>query len=577
MATFIIHALLLAISEVSTVCVGGQSIAGKELAFTIPAEKTPSACKLQKLSCFVETAKPHPAPALNEAGVSADSCGMKNWSISSRVAAGFGLGLACMAFLSALSIYTMHSVQKSEEARLKIYIPAEKMSEDFERQILNARIFFIYFVTIQKPGSLDKGWERYHKAEEQQKALVALTDKSPELSELRPSVEKLGEDLGTYGASLAATLKMVQSGTRQGEVYDAQVKDWAAKGAVLVADAGKLQDLCGTLNTDSSLSIVDRLKTSMLNNILILIGGLGVSTLLAYLIMRQINQSLRSITDNLNDGSHQVLSAAEQVASASQNLAKECAEQAATIEETSAAAVEIDSMASRSSESAQKAADLVIEAVKGNEHVERSMQDCVEAMGAIGESSSQIAKTLQVITQIAFQTNILALNASVEAARAGEAGAGFSVVADEVRSLAQRCSAASDEISALVEKSLANSAAGRTKIASLADSGSNARDAFAKIKPLMDGIVAHSREQNQAIQQVVRSLHKMEQATQKSAATAEESAAGAEELNAQSQQLQHLAGDLGQIVNGVGASVETVRAVRSSRTFTRSRIDPAGV
>ena len=94
---------------------------------------------------------------------------MKNWSISLRVAFGFALVLVCMGCLSAMSTYTMRSVLESEESHIRSYGPAKKMTTDFERHVLNARIFFIYFVTIQKPGSLDKGWERYHQAEKQPK------------------------------------------------------------------------------------------------------------------------------------------------------------------------------------------------------------------------------------------------------------------------------------------------------------------------------------------------------------------------------------------------------------------------
>lgn len=479
---------------------------------------------------------------------------MKNWSISLRVAAGFGLVLICMACLSGMSTYTMRSVRQNEEAHIRSYVPAKKMATDFERHVLNARIFFIYFVTIQKPGSLDKGWERYHQAEQQQKDLLTFVEQNEELSSLRPDVVKLGEDLDVYGAALPATLKMVQSGTLHGDAYDAQVKDWADKGAVLVGDAGKVEVLCGKLSNESSIAIVDQLNQSMTHNLLVLLFGLGGSGILAWLIVSQINRSLRLLTSELQAGSGQVWSAASQLSSASQLLAQQSAEQATMIEDSSASAVEINSMASRSSEIAQKGAQLVMEAARSSEQTNRSVEECVEAMKAIDESSGKIAKTLQVITQIAFQTNILALNASVEAARAGEAGMGFAVVADEVRSLAQRCSAASDEISVLIEQSLENSSTGRTKVSHLADAGGDRSRVFAQIQPLMETIVGNSKEQGQAINQVNRALHKMEQATQKNAATAEESAAGAEELSAQSAQLQQLAQELSRMVEGSGSS-----------------------
>jgi methyl-accepting chemotaxis protein len=344
---------------------------------------------------------------------------------------------------------------------------------------------------------------------------------------------------------------MVQSGTLHGDAYDAQVKDWAAKGAVLVGDAGQLEIQCATLSKNSITSIINNLTSSMTTDLAIFSVGFLVSIGLAIVIVKQINDSLRSVTHELGDGSNQVSTAATQVSAASQVLAREASEQAAMIEQTSAAACEIDSMATRTAASARVATDLVIEAVKSTEHTNRSVEDCVEAMKAIGESSGKIAKTLQVIDKIAFQTNILALNAAVEAARAGEAGMGFAVVAEEVRNLAHRCASASEEISVLIEQSVGNSDAGRIKIGLLAESGRNVSGVFAQMKILVEEITGSSQEQSLAIGQIGKAIQAMERVTQKSAATAEESAAASEQLNAQSAQLLQLASQLGRMVDGV--------------------------
>jgi methyl-accepting chemotaxis protein/methyl-accepting chemotaxis protein-1 (serine sensor receptor) len=290
-------------------------------------------------------------------------------------------------------------------------------------------------------------------------------------------------------------------------------------------------------------------------------------------IIQKLDAALTQSSSDLTEGAQQVTSAASQVSSSSQSLARDTSEQAAMIEETSASAEEINSMAKRNTESARNANQLVVEAVSNTQASNVAVNECVLAMNEIGESSSKIAKTLQVIDKIAFQTNILALNAAVEAARAGEAGMGFAVVAEEVRNLAQRCAAASEEISVLIEQSLQNSDAGRAKISTLVESGARVNGVFESLKVLVEEISLSSDEQSRGIEQIGRAIQKMEQGTQKSAANAEESAAAAEELNAQAEQLSEVSSALGQMV-GIDASKTPVKQQRVARPSRPAKLTP---
>jgi methyl-accepting chemotaxis protein len=179
------------------------------------------------------------------------------------------------------------------------------------------------------------------------------------------------------------------------------------------------------------------------------IAGLLIGSILSSLTVRSINQVLKRICETLAAGAEQTAGAAGQVSSASQSLAESASEQAASLEETSSSLEEMSSMTKRNAETAGKVKGLGSEARKASDLGVTDMTALVGAMDAIKTSSADIAKIIKTIDEIAFQTNILALNAAGEAARAGEAGAGFAVVADEVRNLAQRCAQAAKETATL--------------------------------------------------------------------------------------------------------------------------------
>jgi methyl-accepting chemotaxis protein/methyl-accepting chemotaxis protein-1 (serine sensor receptor) len=170
------------------------------------------------------------------------------------------------------------------------------------------------------------------------------------------------------------------------------------------------------------------------------------------------------------------------------------------------------------------------------------------AIDEIGGSSNKISKIIKAIDEIAFQTNILALNAAVEAARAGEAGAGFAVVAEEVRNLAQRSATAARDTASLIEESMAKSNGGKSKVDRVARAIHGVAGEAAKVKVLVEGVNASSRQQMRGIDQVAIALTQLEQITQKTSATAEESAAAAEQLKAQSDGMYGMAGELAAMV-----------------------------
>jgi len=276
-------------------------------------------------------------------------------------------------------------------------------------------------------------------------------------------------------------------------------------------------------------------------------GLLGLQT------ARKINLTLRQAVSDLENGIHQINEAASQVSVSSDTLARDSTQQAASIEETSASASEVDSMAVRNRDNSQKATVLVTSSGNGITKANHTLSEMVQAMEGITQSSESIAKIVKLIDQISFQTNILALNAAVEAARAGDSGAGFAVVADEVRSLAQRSAQAAQETAALIEDAIERTRAGKQKVDEMEKQIADITGQSSQVQLLVNEISQGSKEQSRGITLIATNVQSMERTTQGAAATAEESAAAAAQLSAQAMAMKQVVAGISHMVDGRAA------------------------
>ncbi len=251
-------------------------------------------------------------------------------------------------------------------------------------------------------------------------------------------------------------------------------------------------------------------------------------------------RSLREMIGQIQESGTQIDTGAAHIAASSQSLSQGAMEQAASLEEISGSAAQISAGVTHNAENATQASVLTKASRQVAESTVQKMEATAAAMTEINTSSSQIAKIIKVIDDIAFQTNLLALNAAVEAARAGRHGKGFAVVAEEVRNLAGRSAKAAKETAELIEGSGKKVTHGMQSIQETLASFREIVQSSIKASDLVGEISSSFNEQARDMGQIDEGIKQIEQVTQQSTASAEQTAAAAEELSGQAAELKRL-------------------------------------
>jgi methyl-accepting chemotaxis protein len=371
-----------------------------------------------------------------------------------------------------------------------------------------------------------------------------------------PQVKQLLSQIEGPHAALHASGRAVVDAVRAGNQEHAEKVFTQESTVALQATTGLLKELRARYDAIRVTAQAD-LQEQAVSGTRVLAAvslvGLVAGVIISFFAARAIGRMLTAIVGQLSEGAQQVVSASSEMSNSAQSLSEGATEQAAALEETSASMEEMAAMTRQNAGRLQQAATLMAEVDRDGSQSNHALQAMVGSMRSIQDSSAKVSKIIKTIDEIAFQTNILALNAAVEAARAGEAGQGFSVVADEVRNLAQRSAQAAQDTAGLIEESKASAAQGAEKVDQVAEAITSITGSVGQVRALVEEVNQASKQQSHGIDQVSQAVSQMEKVTQTTAASAEESAAASEELSAQAETTMAAVRSLRAMVDGGAA------------------------
>jgi methyl-accepting chemotaxis protein len=506
------------------------------------------------------------------------------WTVAARLVAGFGIVLAALIALTAIAIGRVETVRARLDDVIDVNGVKERYAINF-RGSVHDRSIAIRDVTLvsaeELPAVIDHIQELARQYEESAKPLAAIyAERTDITSEERGIYSRVNAAQVRATPLIAQVIALQRSADAQGarkvlldEARPAFV-EWLAAINALIDYQEQLSRQeaaeARTISTDfkmlmSALTLVacalsavivylivrhitkalgaepaevaevaDSIRAGNLATPIRLRPGDTSSVMAA---MARMQQRLAQIVTAVRDAAQGVASTTEQIALGNVDLSTRTEQQASALEHASDALEAFDSSVAANAQSAGSADALAKQASVTSAEGGAAVGRVVETMRAIGESSGHIEEIVSVIDSLAFQTNLLSLNAAVEAARAGTQGRGFAVVASEVRMLAQRSATAAKEIRELIAASSARIHEGGSQVDAAGTTISNVVEASRHVTDIMEAIHEACRAQARQIGEVRDVIATLERNTQQNIALVQQSAAAAESLKDRAQGL----------------------------------------
>jgi len=453
-----------------------------------------------------------------------------------------GLGILCNSMLQAALDRAVNQGTKRSLLAAQVNRGASAMMLEETRYIL---------LTLQNDPDADKAKQNVHSdyaaAIESANALSASATSSKERNatgDVKQNLEQWNSQFGEVERALSTDNipAAMAANERIQSIYAS------------VCSAGRRLELQQSAVLESekrATTLGSRLASGLVFIMLLLAAGIGI----VMRVVRDIDSTMRELSLDVARGGHQISGAAIAMSSAAQSLAEQASHQSESLQETANSTKEVLKIVEKNSTLASRAAELSQEA---EEHVSRGnalFQKLAADVNAIANAGRKITVIVKTVGEIAFQTKILSLNAAIEAAHAGDFGAGFAVVAAEVKNLADRCAQAAKDSEALLRESASSTARGTSGIQEVEAAMRRIAEECAGVRTLIDEINGGASKQTQGLSRIDKALDRLGVVTNSVAATADESASMSEKFKEQAGSLGVVVKRLSNFVDGVDTLV----------------------